>query len=272
MPLLGGLKSRSKGRIATVFALAVILVAVFILARYINQYGAVAAFRPTIRKVETGIVSYKTKNYFAVESDHFVLRYREVDESTVNMILLTAEDKYKKLVDIFDYKFDEKIQVIVYNDVNTMMNTTMLRGDRAPMGVYFGNSLHIYNPIFWVDSSEDLESVFYKEGPILHELAHKFTDHIGRGNFPIWFTEGVSLYLEYEVDDYIWGKGLEIDESIYSLENLTNMFNQLDVYSSYTQSFRLVKSYVDVNGIESLIKMIEDLGKGKKIDMNDFMF
>lgn len=241
-------------------------------AKHLQNYGAVATFRPSIRAVESGIVSYKTSKYNRVESDNFIIKYDNVDEETLNLVIETAEHKYQKLIEIFNYKFDEKVEMVVYNDVNTMMDTTMLKGDRAPMGVYFGDSIHIYNPIHWVEEHEDIESVFYNEGPVLHELAHKYTDHMARGNFPTWFTEGVSLYLEYMVDKYEWGRGIELDENLYSLENLNSRFHDLDAYYAYTQSFRIIKKYVEDNGLESLINEIEELGNGKSINIDDYMF
>lgn len=266
MPLQG----RTKKNIIIGIVLFILILAIYVPLKYIREYGAVAAFRPSVRTVESGFVSYKTSNFSQVESNNFVVKYEDVDEEVINLVIKTAEDKYSRLVDIFNYKFNDKIEIIVYNDVNKMMSTTMLRGNRAPMGVYFGNSIHIYNPIYWINEDEDMHKVFYYEGPVLHELAHKFTDHIGRGNFPTWFTEGVSLYLEYMVDGYEWGVGLEVDEQVYSIENLTNNFYALDVHTAYTQSFRFVRGYVERNGIESLIELIDEIGKGNKVDLKDF--
>lgn len=266
MPLLGG----KRKNILFISLIGFLLFTLYIPLKYIGDYGVVGAFRPTVRIIESGIVSYKTLNYSVVESENFVVRYDNVSDEVKNLVLETAEDKYEILAETFNYKFDEKVEIIVYNDVNTMMEATMLRGERAPMGVYFGNSIHIYNPIYWIADNENLEKIFYTEGPILHELAHKFTDHIARGNYPTWFTEGVSLYFEYIVDDYEWGKNLELDDEIYSIENLTNSFDELNVYYAYTQSFRLVREYVEKNGQDSLIQLIEELGRGKKLDAREF--
>jgi len=40
------------------------------------------------------------------------------------------------------------------------------------------------------------------ENTALHEMVHLFTDDLGKGNFPTWFTEGVSWYFEYKINGY----------------------------------------------------------------------
>lgn len=102
---------------------------------------------------------------------------------------------------------------------------------------------------------------------MLHELVHLFTDHIGNGNFPMWFTEGVSLYFEYMVDGYEWGKGLVFTATdTYTIKELSGNFYNLNQYRAYTQSFRLVKNMVEDNGLGKLIDIIESLGKGHNMD------
>ncbi|HZK57256.1 MAG TPA: hypothetical protein VFD17_03005, partial [Clostridia bacterium] len=159
----------------------------------------------------------------------------------------------------------------VYNNADLMMKTTMLRRGDPPIGVYYGDSVHILNPELWAEKSEGLEYIFCNKGPMLHELVHLFTDHIGNGNFPMWFTEGVSLYFEYLVDGYEWGKGiLFTDTNTYTIKELNNNFYGLNQYRAYTQSFRLVKNMVDSYGLDKLIDTITLLGEGH--NMNEFIY
>ncbi|HZJ76081.1 MAG TPA: hypothetical protein VFC70_00095, partial [Oscillospiraceae bacterium] len=150
-------------------------------------------------------------------------------------------------------------------------NTTMLKKGDPPMGVYYGNSVHILNPEFWAEGEDKLEYMFYNQGPMLHELAHLFTDHVGNGNFPMWFTEGVSLYLEYMVDDYEWGKDVVFTGTdTYTIEELSGNFYNLNQHKAYTKSFRLVKNMVDNHGLDKLIDTINLLGKGH--NMKEFIY
>lgn len=224
--------------------------------------------RPLVRAVESKAILYKTRNFNEIETDNFIFRYEDIDKETLKLIRETAKQKYKNVVDIFDYKLEEKILVVVYNDMDLMMDNTMIKRGNPPVGVYYGNSIHISNPKLWIKDTENLKHKFYREGPMLHELVHLFVDHIGRGNFPIWFTEGVSLYFEYMVDDYEWGKDENINN--YTIGELNSNFHSLNQYEAYTASFRLVKNMVNTYGLNRLINIINLLGDGYKVD--DFLY
>lgn len=236
-----------------------------------SSYGYMYGLRPIIRGIENKIILYKTRNFKELETNTFIFRYEDIDNEILELIKNTAEDKYKKITDVFQYEFKDKILIVIYNDMDLMMNTTMLRKGDPPMGVYYGNSIHISNPKSWIERTEKLEYIFYNEGPMLHELAHLFTDHVGNGNFPMWFTEGVSLYFEYMVDGYEWGKEVIFtDADIYTIGELNSDFYSLDQYEAYTQSFRLVKNMVDNHGLNKLIDIITFLGKGH--DMEEYIY
>ncbi|AKL97337.1 peptidase MA superfamily [Clostridium aceticum] len=229
-----------------------------------QQNNLVTAFRPMVRDVENRIVSYRTRSYDFVTTDHFIIRYDDgIDEEIIDLVTMTAEDKYGSVVEAFQYKPQEKIMILLYDDIGAFMDITMQGKGTPPMGVYYGNTIHLLNPRQWVRSDEDMTRAFYSEGPLLHELVHLFTDHVGKGNFPIWFTEGVSLYFEYKVDGYEWGK--EVTEIDYTIEMLRDEFYQLDEYLAYTQSFRIVRNFVENYGEEALIEIIESLGEGKSL-------
>ncbi len=209
-----------------------------------------ASFRPLVRNIENKFVSYKTYDYSYIESQHFLIRYEKgVDRDFVDLMGDKAEDKYKRLREYFDYKPRKKILIIIYNRPESLMEVAMLGEDTVPMGAYFGDALHI----------------LATEGVVLHELAHLFTDHLGGGNFPPWFTEGVSLYFEDRIDGYEWGKDVVLQADEYSAEDLTKNFYQMEEYLAYTQSYRLVKGLVDREGVDRLVDIIRDLGKGRDI-------
>ncbi|MDR5658871.1 peptidase MA family metallohydrolase [Serpentinicella sp. ANB-PHB4] len=256
-------------RLVRMIILSMALILFVLSSTYSN--GWTTFLRPGVRLAEQAVVAYKTNNYSELETNNFIVRYRNTNHEIVNLVANTAESKYKVLADIFSHEFNNKIRLIIYEDQEDMMNATLLKGERAPMGVYFGNTIHVHNPSKWIEEEADMESIFYSEGPVLHELAHLFTDHLARGNYPTWFTEGVSLYFEYSVDGYEWGKGVDIDEDIYTIKNLTERFHELDTFNAYTQSFRLVKGFVNQNGEDALIELIRSLGKGYKLDIKLFI-
>lgn len=259
MKLLG-----RKFKFAKLFLLIGVLFIITPMIFSLDYNSMLVIFRPGIRKMERQIVNYKSKGYSFVESENFILRYQEdVSMKVVNLVAKTAEDKHKYAVEYFNYQPTNKIMIVLYDEVDSLMKATMLRKGSPPMGVYYGDALHILDPHYWIGEDKDFEDVFSKEGPILHELVHLFVDHSAGGNYPLWFTEGVSLYFEYEFDGYEWGKDEEIDMEEYSLKNLTDNFHKLDEYLAYTQSFRIIKNFVEREGLDALIDTIYELARGK---------
>lgn len=250
-----------------VLLIGVIVFAMGFFLYEMQMHSVTVAFRPIIRNVENRIVDYRTHRYESVVTENFIIRYDEdISKDIIDMVARTAEDKYTHTVEAFQYKPQEKILLVIYDDPEALMRTTMLRKGFPPMGVYYGDTVHILNPTHWVKEEENLEAVFYSEGPLLHELVHLFTDHLAKGNFPLWFTEGVSLYFEYRIDGYEWGKDVVFEAGEYSLEDLTNNFHGLNEYMAYTKSFRIVNNFVEEQGFDALTEMIRALGEGRNIE------
>ncbi|WP_026476796.1 peptidase MA family metallohydrolase [Alkaliphilus transvaalensis] len=243
-----------------------LLILIMSVGGYLGQVEVLRVMRPIIRNVENLAVSFQVRNYHQLETDHFIIKYNNIDEDILALVAYTAESKYQQAVKIFQYEPKSKISLVLYDEPAPMMKVTMLRKGTPPMGVYYGDTLHILDPTHWVKDEERLEELFYNEGPVLHELIHLFTDHLGKGNFPIWFTEGVSLYFEYEIDGYEWGKWVEFRDDEFNLTDLTNSFHQLDQFKAYTRSFRIIKNFVEEEGINTLIQLIHDLGNGENLE------
>ncbi|SDL14137.1 peptidase MA family metallohydrolase [Natronincola ferrireducens] len=253
-----------------------ILLKVFMVVSFLSIIGfaayrmypssTIATLRPMLRGMENTIVSYRVGNYDFITTEHFIICYDDgIDQEIVDLVAKTAEDKYRTVEEVFQYKTEEKILVVLYDDPRALMRNTMLRQGPVPMGVYYGDSIHLLNPVHWVKDLEEIDRIFYSQGPFLHELVHLFTDHVAKGNFPLWFTEGISLYFEYMVDEYEWGKDAVFEDEEYTLDILTKEFHQLDDYLAYTQSFRIIRDFVDIHGIEALLNILRDLGEGKDI-------
>jgi len=256
-------------KLKTIFI--ILLLFMWVASTYsINTFGAMGTVRPIIRSIENKIVLYKTRNFNVLETDTFIFRYEDINNETLDLIINTAEDKYRQVTDVFQYELKEKVLIVVYNNTDLMMSTTMLSKGDPPMGVYYGNSVHIANPELWVDNTEELHDKFYNEGAMLHEIVHLFTDHAGNGNFPMWFTEGVSLYFEYMIDDYEWGVEVDFSENDYTIEELNTHFKRLNQYEAYTKSFRLVKGLVENHGLDQLMDIITALGDGQ--NLNEFLY
>jgi hydroxymethylpyrimidine pyrophosphatase-like HAD family hydrolase len=144
-------------KVYTFKVIPVLLLFIWLISFYgMGSYGISKGLRPLVRGMENKIVLYKTRNLKETETDTFIFRYEDINRQTLELIKDTAEDKYKEIIDIFQYEFKDKILVIVYDNADLMMETTMLRKGDPPMGVYYGNSVHILNPELWVKMTGEI--------------------------------------------------------------------------------------------------------------------
>ncbi len=214
-----------------------------------------------LRNIPKEIILNNTKDYNETNTKHFIIKYTSSDENLVNLVANTSENYYEDVCSLFKYYPDNKTVVILYEDSEEFLKNSNLQKSKPPMGVYYASTIQILSPKFWTDPDENLEDKFIKEGPMVHEFTHLIVDNITKGNYPLWFTEGLALYSEYVITDYEWGKNIE-DNNIYTIDELNNKFNELDQYLAYTQSFRVVKHIVDEYGFEVIDTILQKLSEG----------
>ena len=87
------------------------------------------------------------------------------------------------------------------------------------------------------------------------------------GNFPVWFTEGSALYMEYMLLGYEWGRELG-SADIYSIEELTDDFYRLDEYQAYRQAFLEVSDIIERIGWDGYLDLLQELGDGQDFYLN----
>lgn len=239
-----------------VFAIALILV---ISLYYANQI--MVASYPYVREIKENGLTDNVKDYKTAQSEHFIVRYTQQDEKYVPLVLKIAEKHYDSVTKDLGYKPPGKTVIIMYHDPEKM-NTdfSLAKGDTA-MGLYLNGVISIVSPELWISPTEDLEKVFEHDGPIVHEFAHLIVDDIAKGNYPVWFTEGIALLEEYRENGFVWGEGVATDKP-YSLKELTYNFNQLDETMPYKRSFEIVKAIADKYGMQSIRNILKYLGKG----------
>lgn len=214
-----------------------------------------------LRNVPKSIVLYKTKNYKKYNTEHFIIRYKTNDKEIVKLVAKASETYYDKVCKQFGYYPEDKTMVILYDNSKELLKNANLGESKPPMGVYYASTIQVLSPKLWTPSQEDIEYLFMNEGPMVHEFTHLIVDDITRGNYPLWFTEGIALYSEYIHTNFEWGKEVKL-QKIYTIDELNSEFNKLDQYLAYTQSFRVVKYIVETYGYESLMEILDKLKEG----------
>jgi hypothetical protein len=102
---------------------------------------------------------------------------------------------------------------------------------------------------------------------MVHEFTHLVFDHMTRGNYPRWFTEGLAQYVEYKVNHYEWRTSSNsLSNNEYNMTQLDNDFDELPNQSlAYRESLAAVRYIAEVHGEEKLCQVIEALAVGRDI-------
>lgn len=243
---------------------AILLIVLLMKVVYIPGYF-ITSLSPLVNSVAKNKIINQVRDYQILETKNFIIRYKEVDEEAAILTKKIAEDYYTDVCSMFNYYPDEKVNIIVYNTDEELLKNTKLKREVPPLGVYYGGIIHVLSPNLWIDDKENLNYIFEKEGPIVHEFAHLIVDQITRGNYPMWLTEGIALYTEYKVTGFEWGKGMDIDEDI-SVEQLMNDFYGIDQNIAYAKSFNIVKDMSSRWGFEKMVFILNTLGEGNSLN------
>ncbi len=237
---------------------------IFILI-FTNVSGIKGDFYVLFRNIPKKAVLKNIKDYKEIETDHFIIRHNTEDVETLELVKRASEEYYDDICKQYDYYPKDKTIVVLYENSEELLENTNLAKSKPPMGVYYASTIQILSPKIWCPEGEDVESLFMNEGPMVHEFTHLVIDDITKGNYPLWFTEGLALYSEYIYTEYEWGKEIK-EEKIYTIDELNNNFNNLDQYVAYTQSFRVVKYMVETYGFENIKEILEKLEDGNTFD------
>lgn len=241
---------------------SVLILSIMILIINVNPLMVNACIYSISSKIEKTRVEYLTQEYLVGYSEHFVYKYTKADKDVINIVKNIAERSYTDLSKTFGYNSNEKITLIIFHDIESMNSTLRLPKNQKSMGLYYSGFISILSPKAWTREKniQKVSDTFSKEGPIVHELTHYFVDKKTKGNYPTWFTEGVSLYFEKKFTGFEWGKGLKYQP--YTIEQLTNNFNELDPDYAYRRSYEIILDYVNKNGEIKLLNIMDRLGEG----------
>jgi len=222
---------------------------------------------PLIRQVIELKIDYQTKDMLVKETPHFIIKYTLEDADMVDMVAEAAEAAFAPVTTILDYTPGGKTQVLVYPDRQVMKQAFGWAGDDSAMGFYWGGVIQILSPKVWMKNSLSAQE-FITVGPVVHEFTHLVLDHVARGNYSRWFTEGLAQYAEYRINGYEWVTVKNrLSGDLYTMDQLNNDFDELPNQAlAYRQSLAAVRYIAEVHGDEKLDQVISCLKAGVKLD------
>lgn len=235
---------------------------------YIGTYSGkvVATAYPVYKLIQQNRIVNKVSQYEEIQTKHFVIKYTEKDAGYVGLIEKVAEDSYKRVGKDMGYYPSKKVDIVVFPSKTAMdKGLSLPKGDDA-MGAYLNGVIGILSPDLWITDKKNLDKIFWKDGPILHEYTHFVVDDIAKGNYPIWFTEGIALNEEFRLNGYKWGEGYSYKKGPYSIKELTSNFNRLDEILAYKRSFEILHYISTKYGNAKVIGILKELGAGKTME------
>lgn len=233
------------------------LAAVLLLVRY--KGVLFTKVHPAVLYLESQRISYGVADFEQLEDDHFVIRHEPDDTAAAEQVRSIANNWGSQVLNFFEYEPSDKIGIVMYSREDDLKGVLRIPEGQSATGAYAGGIINLLSPASLEGMDQDPDSLV---NVFVHELAHLALDDISKGNYPLWFTEGSALYLEYTLLDYEWGSGLP-KEPAYSMEDLTYRFNALDEQMAYRQSFLIVKGLIQEYGRESYLSFLHSLGEGQ---------
>lgn len=219
---------------------------------------------PLARQAAQSKMNYDTRHYAQLESEHFIVRFKDNDRQMAQMAADAAERAYQPVTGLLGRTMQGKTLIVMYPDRSELRKAFGWSGDESAMGVYWGGVIQILSPRDWMKDKLSTDE-FIRSGPMVHEFTHLVFDHMTRGNYSRWFTEGLAQYVEYKVNGYEWLTAVNsLQGRLYSLEELRDDFDDMPNQSlAYREAFAAVRYIAEVHGEAALQQVVQALSAGK---------
>ena len=210
--------------------------------------------------------------YQTLETDSFILRM-PAEEAPIfgNQVLDLLEEAKQVLSAKYGVELERRIIVELFgNQKDFAVRTFGMPHNPGFLGVCFGNVITANSPSTQGANPSNWRAVLW------HEFCHVITLTMTKNKMPRWLSEGISVFEELERDPS-WGQSMtpEYRERILSgkmtpVSDLSAAFMRAssgeDMQFAYYQSCLVVQFLVETYGIESLSKILNDLGEGLHIN------
>lgn len=212
-------------------------------------------------------LNLSTNQLSQMKTNHFVIKYNQVDRKNAALVAHAAEEMYKPVTEWFGFSPPQQTLVVMYSDSASLAKSFGWDKNERAMGVYWAGSIRVLDPDEWI-TGEDKKTTFLKEGPMTHEFVHLLVDYKTNGNYPRWLTEGIAQYVEKRLTGFEFKSPVQYNSQpvkYYDVDTLEREFDNLDQSVAYWESLKIAEMIVDKYGEEKLFTILEYLGKGYNI-------
>lgn len=176
-------------------------------------------------------VHYKDFKWSVINTEHFDIHFYEEERQAALDAAEIAERSYAYLSDILDYKFKQKIPLLLYSSHNDFQQTNAVQSfiSEGTQGVTESLKGRMILPI--TGSYAQFVHV------LTHEMVHAFqfdimladgpAELVRRFNPPLWFIEGMAEYLSVGMDNItrMWMRDAVLNSTLLSIPDMAYVFD-----------------------------------------------
>ncbi|MBW3596608.1 MAG: tetratricopeptide repeat protein [Planctomycetes bacterium] len=216
----------------------------------------------------------KFRTLEALEEDGggFIVRM-EAREAEIygDRVLMLLQEAKEKLCAKYDVTLEKPIVVEIFDQQKDFaIRTFGLPGGAGFLGVCFGSVITANSPAAQGASLSNWEAVLW------HEFCHVVTLHKTNNKMPRWLSEGISVYEERQ-ENPTWGQAMTpvyrkmiLEGELTPVSKLSGAFlnppSAAHLQFAYYESSLVVEYLIDEYGLETLQRVLTDLGAGMPIN------
>ena len=213
------------------------------------------------------------KRFTTLETDRFIVRMDSREARIYGQqVLALLNEAYEFFTDKYEVSLDGPVTVEIFpQQKDFAIRTFGLPGGAGFLGVCFGRLVTANSPSSQGDRPANWRSVLW------HEFCHVITLEKTRNKMPRWVSEGISTYEEQEKNDS-WGERLNpayrkmiaSDEELTPVSQLSAAFlnpkSPQHLQFAYFKSALVVRFLIERHGLQTLKRVLTDLGVGMPIN------
>jgi tetratricopeptide (TPR) repeat protein len=237
------------------------------LAEEVNQQDGYNVVAHNLVTLQDSLRKFRT-----LESDGFVLRMDEKEAAIYGQRVLDLLHRARQtLCAKYDVTVDEPVIVELFpRQQDFAIRTFGLPGGAGFLGVCFGRVITANSPASQGENPSNWEATLW------HEFCHVVTLHKTHNKMPRWLSEGISVYEERQADP-TWGQSINphyremmLGDELTPVSELSGAFlhpkSPRHLQFAYFESSLVVEHLVEKYGLETLKRILVDLGVGMPIN------
>ena len=212
------------------------------------------------------------RKFRTLEADGFQLRMDPREAEIYGRRVLDLLGRAKQtLCAKYDVKLDEPVIVELFpRQQDFAIRTFGLPGGAGFLGVCFGRVITANSPASQGETPSNWEATLW------HEFCHVVTLNKTHNKMPRWLSEGISVYEERQADA-TWGQTISsryrellLADDLTPVSQLSGAFlhppTPVHLQFAYYESSLVVEYFVEKYGLDTLKRVLVDLGAGMPIN------